>query len=168
MARSRPSSTKGDFLFPLATEYFTNMRILTCTLLALFVIGCSETTKPKEDIYPVAGTIHYRGAPLADATIAFFPAGETRGFSGAGRSDKNGRYFLVDMHGNKGMVAGEYTVTISRRVLPGGQVVPADDKTPPIESLASESLPPQYSKAEMSQLTTIVTKAANTCDFDLK
>jgi hypothetical protein len=142
--------------------------LLSTTLLCCLA-GCGAApTKPKADIYPVAGAVRYKDAPLTDATITFTPTGDTMGFTGRGRTNKEGRYTLIDMHGNKGMVAGEYSVTVSRRVLPGGAVVPADDKTPPIESLASESLPPHLSNPELTTITVTVTTEKAAYDLDLK
>ena len=143
-----------------------------CTLwvgILCCLAGCGGgPTKPKEDIFPVTGVVRYKGEVLSEATVAFVPKGDTMGFTGQARTDKDGRYHLVDMHGNKCMVAGEYSVTVSRRVLPGGAVVPADDKTPPIESQASETLPPHISNAERSSLVVVVTKEKMEYNLDLK
>lgn len=145
------------------------MRSLACIFLCCALFGCTQgPTKPREDIFPVSGAIRYQNMPLADATVTFTPKGDTRGFTGTARTDANGAYTLTDMHGNKGMVPGEYSVTISRRIQPDGSVVPADDMTPPIESMAKESLPPRYSSPERTELSVTVTKEARTYDFDLK
>lgn len=148
------------------------MRWFTCCVFALLgccFIGCGGgPTKPKTEIFPVAGAVRYKGAPLTDATLTFTPKGETLGFTGSARTDKDGKYSLIDMHGNKGMVAGEYAVTVSRRVMPGGAVVPAADKTPPIESLASESLPPHLSDSDRSKIVVRVTTEKSDYDLDLK
>jgi hypothetical protein len=142
--------------------------ILSATLLC-GLAGCDRApTKPKADIYPVTGAIRYKDAPLADADVTFRPTGDTLGFIARGRTDKEGRYTLIDMHGNKGMVAGEYSVTVSRRVLPGGAVVPANDKTPPIQSMAVESLPPYLSSPEASTVTVTVTTEKADYDLDLR
>jgi hypothetical protein len=148
------------------------MRALIAILSATLIwglAGCGRApTKPKADIYPVTGSIRYKDVPLADADLTFRPVGDTMGFIGRGRTDKEGRYTLIDMHGNKGMVAGEYSVTVSRRVLPSGAVVPADDKTPPIESMASESLPPHLSKPDLTTITIRVTPEKADYDLDLQ
>src|ERR1022692_1189558 len=105
---------------PFFSERSFVMRSLLCVLSTVLVgclAGCGGApTKPNADIYPVAGTVTYKGAPLAEATVAFTPKGDTMGFTGSARTDKDGRYQLIDMHRNKGMVAGEYSVTVSRRV----------------------------------------------------
>jgi len=148
------------------------MRVFVCLIaiaLLASVTGCgSGPTKPKEDIYPVAGVVKHNDAPLTEATLSFVPKGNTHGFTGSARTDKDGRYSVVDMHGNKGLVAGEYSVTFSRRVMPDGKVVPANDKTPPIESPATESLGPQLSDPSVSQITVTITKEKADYNFDLK
>jgi hypothetical protein len=139
------------------------------TVFVCFLAGCgSPASKPKADTFPVAGGVKYKGAPLADATLEFAPKGDTRGFTGKARTDKEGKYNVSDMHGNKGLVAGEYSVTVSRRVMPGGAVVPADDKTPPIESQASESLPAHLSNPEQTKVTIRVTAEKAEYNLDLK
>jgi len=50
----------------------------------------------------------------------------------------------------------------------GGGVVPANDPTPPIESQASESLPPHLSNRELTKITVRVTTEKVDYDLDLK
>lgn len=131
-------------------------RRYTILLLIVVGIGCgSEPTGPEK--VPVTGTVSLNGESLPGAVITFIPTGKTPGLGGTARSDASGKFVLTSARGGEGAPAGEYRVAVSRRLMPDGSPVPADDKTPPIESPAQESLPPIYSNPEMTQLTATVT-----------
>lgn len=144
---------------------------LRCVVLGLFIIawmGCTRggTDGPKQ--VPVSGTVTLDGKPLANAMITFAPAGKTRGAGASGRTDKDGRYQLTYLRGKMGTPAGQYRVAISKRVMPDGKDVPENDKTPPIESPARETLPPIYSSEQDSTLSATVPEAGGKLDFALK
>jgi hypothetical protein len=83
----------------------------------------------------------FDGTPLANATVTFVPMDGTPGFGGVGKTDAAGKYTLAGSRDNApGIPPGKYRVVISKRLMPDGSDVPADDKTPPMESPAKESL----------------------------
>lgn len=137
-------------------------------LAAVAWLGCSggDPNEPKQ--FPVSGTVTLDGKPLAKATVTFTPVGNTRGAGATGKTDQEGRYQLTYLRGKMGAPAGQYRVAISKRVMPDGKDVPDDDKTPPIESPARETLPPRYSSEQDSTLSATVPEGGGTLDFALK
>ncbi len=87
------------------------------SLLALCVIvGCSSNSGPK--LYPVSGVVTYKGQPVANAKVMFFPqSGDASAFS-HGTTDANGHFKLSTYGLNDGAFAGKCVVTISKIDLP--------------------------------------------------
>lgn len=141
---------------------------LVLGLVTIACLGCSRggTDGPKQ--VPVSGAVTLDGKPLASATITFAPVGNTKGAGASGRTNKDGRYQLTYLRGGMGAPAGQYRVAVSKRVMPDGKDVPEDDKTPPIESPARETLPPLYSSEQDTTLSATVPEAGGTIDFALK
>jgi len=135
------------------------IRILLPVLLAL-AVGCGSADK---NLAPVSGTITLNGEPLAGATVTFIPKDGTPGFGGVGKTDASGKYSLRGSRDNaKGIPSGEYRVVISKRLMPNGSEVPADDKTPPMMSPAKESLPNAYSSMASSRQSATVPPGGGT------
>src|SRR5438309_11878761 len=79
--------------------------------------GCAD--KDAFPLVPVSGRITLDGQPLAGASVFFKPQGKTPGFGAHGSTDADGRYVLTAARLNKpGTAIGEYTVAISKRVMP--------------------------------------------------
>ena len=123
---------------------------------------------------PVAGTVTLDGNPLADADIAFYLQGDRpQGYAGSGgKTDAQGKYELTT-GAAKGAAAGSYKVTISRyRDANGGPlVIPEgmDLEQLKMQGQAKETLPPQYSDMEKTELKATVEKGkADGYDFPLK
>ena len=144
------------------------LHCLAICLAAAAWAGCHRADGDGPKQVPVSGIVTLDGKPLAKATLTFIPVGETRGAGATGRTDKEGRYQLTYARGRMGTPAGQYRVAISKRLMPDGKEVPDDDKTPPIESPASESLPPRYSNEQDSTLLATVPPDGGTLDFALK
>ena len=146
------------------------MRIAGRSLSAAFLIvalaGCGGKGDPSH--VSVSGTVTLNGAPLAGAQVTFMPTGDTQGIGSGARTGPDGRYQLIDRRGKPGTATGTYKVTISKRLMPDGSEVPANDKTPPIESPARESLPPNYSDAARTQLQAVVPAQGGSIDFSLR
>ena len=140
--------------------------IFLIATLALFP-GCGGPTPPQMAKTAISGTVTFKGEPLSGASLTFTPTGDTMGFVGTGRTDKNGVYVITDIRGAKGLAVGEFKVTISRRLLNGKELDP-NDNTPEMDSPATESLPPRYSNPQSTELRATVTKDANPIDFHLK
>ncbi len=101
-----------------------------------------------------------QGEALSDADLRFYPEEETPGNGGSARTNEGGAFRITYARGGDGLPVGSYRVTVSRRLMPDGTPVPADDETPPIESPARESIAPKFSEFEQSELT--VTVKSNT------
>jgi hypothetical protein len=138
---------------------------LTCVLLILFA-GCSKTDP---SLVPVSGTVTLNDQPLPNATVTFIPKDGTPGFGGVGKTDATGKYKLrASRDDATGIPPGEYRVVISRRLMPDGSVVPANDNTPPMNSPAKESLPAAYSSMAAGTLSATVRAGGGAIDFALR
>jgi hypothetical protein len=131
-------------------------------LLCAGLVGC-----PGAGEVPVSGTVTFAdGSPVSNALVSFHPDGEkTSGLGGHGQTGADGKYVLVAARGEKGIAAGEYKVTISRRLRPDGS--PADPNVPPAESDARESLPEKYHLLRAAILRVTVSKEQPVHDFSL-
>lgn len=135
---------------------------------AVALAGCGSGEPPPPPLIPVSGTVSLDGKPLPGATLTFIPQGETQGAGGTGKTAAEGKYELTYGRGGKGVAAGEYRVTISKRVMPDGTEVPENDDTPPILSPARETLGPKYSDSASGILTASVREGGAPIDFALK
>jgi hypothetical protein len=145
-----------------------HLRIGLICATAAVLVGCGAKGPPPPKLIPVSGTVSLDGQPLVSATLTFMPAGSTPGAGGFGKTDAQGKYQLTYARGGTGVPAGEYRVTISKRVMPDGKDVPDDDKTPPIESPARETLGPKYSDPTRATLTATVRENGDPVNFSLK
>jgi hypothetical protein len=134
-------------------------------LVALFA-GCSKTDP---SLVTVSGRVTFNDQPLANAMVTFIPKDGTSGFGGVGKTDAAGKYKLRGSRDDAaGIPPGEYRVVISKRLMPDGSEVPADDKTPPMNSPAKESLPAAYSSMAASTLSATVRAGGGPIDFGLR
>jgi len=141
-------------------------RSLSVAFLILTLTGCGGKGDPSH--VSMSGTVTLNGEPLADAQVTFIPTGDTQGIGAGAWTGPDGRYQLIDRRGQPGTQPGTYKVTISKRLMPDGSEIPADDKKPPIESPARESLPPNYSDSARTELQAVVPEQGGTVDFPLK
>jgi hypothetical protein len=131
------------------------------------VWGCGKPVDPS--LVPVTGTATVDGQPLTNATVTFIPKDGTPGFGGSGKTDSSGTFRLTGSRDNApGIPPGEYRVAISKRLMPDGSEVPANDNTPPMNSPAKECLPVGYSNPATTQLTATVKPGAGPIDFPLR
>ena len=132
----------------------------------VLVAACTQTDP---SLVPVAGTVTVNDQPLANATVTFIPKDGTPGFGGVGKTDAAGRYKLRGSRDDApGVPPGEYRVVISKRLMPDGSEVPANDNTPPMNSPARESLPAAYSSLAATTLSATVRQGVGAMDFPLK
>ncbi len=96
------------------------MRLAVAFLSFSVVTGCgdSPTGSGKQvEVHQVSGSLTFSGAPLADATISFFPL-QNGTPTAMGRSDSTGNYTLTTYNAEDGAAAGDYVVLISKFVAP--------------------------------------------------
>lgn len=141
------SSLKPDPLFErlrnrAATTMNQGFAVSLSTIVFLGLLGCGGDGL---DRVPLMGTVTMDGAPLTGAVLSFTPAAGTPGEGALGVSDEAGKFEVISSReGDTGIPAGEYTVRVSRRVLPDGSPLPPD--VPEADFPQSrESIPPPYS-----------------------
>ena len=79
-------------------------------LVLLLIAGCSRGTPLT---MPVKGTVTFQGSPLAEADVAFTPAG---GRPATGRTDAAGGFTLTTFKANDGAMVGQHIVTVCKHV----------------------------------------------------
>jgi hypothetical protein len=156
------------------------MRRLVKSFLVLGALaaGCgSETKPPPVDVYPVTGSVNYKGQPVVGADITFFNTEADR--SSFGRTDDRGEYRLTTFSMNDGAVAGKHIVTITKV-----EAAPVTAPLPDVESIdyappgigeetvvappPKASIPAKYGDQQTSGLVAVVNSdAPNKFDFDL-
>jgi hypothetical protein len=114
----------------------------------------------------VTGTITVDGSPGAGAMVAFIPQAGTPGNGGTAIADKTGKFEITNPQGKKGLLPGQYKVTVSLRRNPDGSA--PDPNVPPIEAQARETLPPKYSDRQKTELTATVTAEVKVHDFTVQ
>ncbi len=142
--------------------------------LAIVLSGCGDDGLAKR--YPVSGKVTYKGEPVAQASISFYPAagqtGEQRGASGV---VKDGYYTLSTLGSDDGAFPGDYQVSISARM---PDMTKAKDKASKIGGLMSQddvakayakaksTIPMKYESPDAGLKAKVEAKS-NTFDFDL-
>ena len=147
-----------------------NSRIPGLLLACLFVslASCGQPQPAGSPLVPITGTVEWKGEVLTDAMVHFTPTENTAGAGGTGRTNAKGVYKLTNVRGGAGVVAGEYKVIISRRILPNGLPIPENYNVGPMDSDARESLPMEYSDPDQTMLTANVSAGIPPIDFKLK
>ena len=148
-------------------QYFSATLLI---VLVTFVAGCGGGVLKTNR---VEGIVTHQGAPLAEASVTFYPAGSgtTPAF---GKTDASGKYCLQTLAGavDAGTTPGEYTVTISKRkAVPTGRKISKGDGTDELEDelTMQETLPAKYTTVQSTPFKAIVeNKQVNTFDFTLE
>ncbi len=82
----------------------------TVLLGLLVAAGCGDLSGR----VPVAGVVTLDGDTVSGATIAFFPEPGSPGQGGFGKSDDQGRFEIAYDPSTKGLVPGQYRVTVAK------------------------------------------------------
>ncbi|MDR1959040.1 MAG: carboxypeptidase-like regulatory domain-containing protein [Planctomycetaceae bacterium] len=142
--------------------------IVTLTLL-VDTAGCGKGGSSLPTQY-VEGIVTLDGAPVEQALITFTPADKENGTAATGYSDASGKYTLTSVGGGpqKGAVAGDYRVTVSKVSIKMVKTPPQYPGEEPSESAVQTQLLPQvYLKAEKSPLRVSVVKGRNSINLPL-
>lgn len=99
------------------------LRTMSVMLIAVSVLGCGGGgAKDRPKLAPAAGVARFKGTPIADAAVTFYPE---KGPPAVGRTDKDGK-FAVKTNGQLGAVVGKNKVTvIDESNKPGAEIPPA-------------------------------------------
>jgi hypothetical protein len=119
------------------------------SLALLLVIGCGK----KSDTVSIGGRVSYRGQPLSDAAVTFYP---TAGRPVSAPVSDQGEYEIE-------LLPGDYTVTVNV----GAEIPPGYKEGDPLPPPKVE-LPPQYTTMAQTKLTATVSESGQQIDFELK
>ena len=133
-------------------------------MLLVAALGCGGGRGTAD----VAGTVKYKGQPVAGATVTFLPkSSDAKAKSATGRTDGSGQYTLSTYFSPdeqpSGAIPGDYVVTVTKIDEPEGIVDPYKGQVP------KNQLPDKYSNPQRSPLSAAVKSgAANRFDFSLE
>jgi hypothetical protein len=121
----------------------------------LLVCGCSR----EEPGAIVRGTVTYKGAPLDQGTIMFYPSGSGQG--SYGRMQEDGSFQLINPHKTERIQPGTYVAV----VLAGNDQIAAakEDPTFPVHPV----VPLKFSSASASPLKYDIGLGENVLDVNL-
>ena len=139
-------------------------------LIAVVIGGCSNGKIATEN---VTGTVLLDGTPLAGASVNFHPKTQGQGTPGYAVTNEKGEYILQTLLGNAqaGTVAGDYTVTVSKKVTEDTKIAEYGSKeynTSRGSSQPKETLPAIYIDPKTTPFSATVQKGNNTYDFEVK
>lgn len=94
-------------------SYILPNRISLCGLLvfAFSLSACGPATPKGPAVYPVKGNVKVDGKPLANVNVQFIPVDPQKP-AGAGKTNANGDYSIMNSDGRSGAVPGTYKVVL--------------------------------------------------------
>lgn len=129
---------------------------------ALTVAGCGGgTAGPKTG--QVSGTVTYKGTPVADATVVFYP---TQGPVATGVTDASGKFQLMTNKPGDGAALGMCKVTVTVNA-PVPESDPASVEKAQKEAEQNAKIPKKYNAAESSGLSFEVKAGQNDAKLEL-
>ncbi len=153
------------------------MRGVTFAILLLSIpaMGCGSSedswAKNRQKTVPASGTVTYKGAPLADATVILAPVNPT-GIGCAAKTDAEGKFELSTYPETTGAIPGSYNVMITKievPPLPGGEDGEGGPPPPSGPVYAKKLIPEKYGNPVKSGLKVDITDSGKTdIAFDLK
>ncbi len=132
------------------------MKQFVCGILVLLgtVVGCGGGTGDKPKVAPVAGVLKFKGVPVAEATVVFYPE---KGPAAVGKTDAKGA-FQVKTNGQLGAPVGKNKVTVATAQT-NAEPPPADGKE--LALLQKPTIPTKYSDQQTTDLIVDVTAEGN-------
>ncbi|MDZ7620788.1 MAG: hypothetical protein U1E05_27615 [Patescibacteria group bacterium] len=140
--------------------------------------GCGSGSAPPfaKDLVPATGRVTVNGSPLAGATVTFSPDISVAGGRHAmAVTDAEGMYEMVTLVPGasqskcKGVLPGEYVVSISRIALPDGAQLPEDviDEGEALAQGAKQLVPARFTNPNNSPLKVTAAPPNAENHFDL-
>jgi len=125
-------------------------------------------------VFPVTGTVTYKGSPVADASVVFQGGDPMKPISASGKTDSSGRFSLRTYEADDGAVPGKHKVVVvkaeTEAVDPSytDTSSPNYGKTPP-KTPTKYLVPEKYGTFDKSPLTADVSNSGkNDVPLDLK
>ncbi|MDB5345150.1 MAG: hypothetical protein JWP89_3527 [Schlesneria sp.] len=122
-----------------------------CLISLTILSGCGGRSD-KIKVAPASGIVKYKGEPLADANITFYPE---KGPVGTAKSDAKGA-FQIQTNGQPGAVPGKSKVTVS---VASSTIPPSDGRAH--EFVAESKIPKKYASDAETDLTVDVAPAGS-------
>ena len=143
--------------------------LVAVVALTAALAGCGGNSKGPE-LARVQGTVSFKGQPLKNATVVFFP-NQPGARPASGITGENGRFELMTEVPGDGVVKGQHRVSITAREAAPELSLEQQSAL----SLTTEGapvgkplIPEKYFRFETSGLTTEIKSGANTTNFELK
>ncbi len=111
-------NTFGDSIlvsnFRLKRRSKRSALVVSCSLVFASLGGCSKSTDPWEITHPTTGQVSFKGRPLADAELTFYPEDKSypESVRPRAKSTADGKFVAWTYAQRDGVPAGSYKVTI--------------------------------------------------------
>ena len=122
------------------------VRFFLAGVILAMIPGCSGE---EPATYPVSGTVHLDGKPLAGVSVMLQP---DVGSFGYGVTDENGAFVVSTFEVGDGAIPGKHGIIVTRQSS-AMFVGDTSGETTPTESDAVIEIPQKYSKVQTSGLT---------------
>lgn len=148
--------------------------------LSLIAYGCGGGGSSGLATDPVTGSVKYKGAAVADATVTFIPLTgtvplgskdpATAGRTAVAKTDASGEFKLTTVKPNDGALPGDYKITVTKIESSAPATQSTDIAAPPPKVTPPKSLvPAKYGSAEATALKATVKKGGpNRVDLTLE
>ena len=127
--------------------------LLSAAIAAIALAGCGEAKPQRTPVFPIKGTISFKGQPMPGALVALHPKTPVAGTpSPRANVAKDGAFEVSTYDGGDGAPVGDYTLTVLwyKQVKNGPDIVSGPNV-----------IPQKYAKAETSDLTISVKEGVN-------
>lgn len=127
--------------------------LLSIAVVAIAMTGCGEAKPARTPVFPIKGTITFKGQPMPGALVALHPKSPIEGTpSPRANVTKEGAFEVSTYDGGDGAPAGDYTLTVLwyKQVKNGADIVAGPNV-----------VPQKYAKVETSDLTISVKEGVN-------
>ena len=147
-----------------------NTVLVVAGFVAVAFIGCGDG---HPETAPVAGKVTYKGQPVTQGTVTFYPAD---GRSSIGKIKQDGTYTMTTFAAGDGALLGEHRVTIkSTQVTAARQPASFEEElalgdtgdADPPRATVIWLVPQKYSQRETTPQSATVTRGDNRIDFAL-
>ncbi len=140
-------------------------------VLALTAWGCAGGMGGKPPMAKVTGKVTYKGAPVTQGTITFFPIedkGAKNQLPAVGELSSNGSFELTTFDTGDGAVLGQHKAVLKVSSFPAGTL--PGNSPDDIRKMESDKsvIPPQYTNPEKTPLKYTVVEGKNDFAIELK